>query len=91
VNPVPYPLLLKKSGSALNRTLTTGSVGRDSDHYTTEGIRKNETEYKLRVMRDALSCKGTGTEASIIYVQEEEKRYSNPAANLISSVLYLVS
>jgi hypothetical protein len=32
VDPVPDPLLLRKSGSARNRTRTSGSVARNSDH-----------------------------------------------------------
>jgi hypothetical protein len=32
VDPVPHPLLLRKSGSAGNRTRTSGSVARNSDH-----------------------------------------------------------
>jgi hypothetical protein len=32
VNPVPDPLLFRKSGSAGNRTRTSGSVARNSDH-----------------------------------------------------------
>jgi hypothetical protein len=32
VDPVPDPLLLRKSGSAGNRTRATGSVARNSDH-----------------------------------------------------------
>jgi hypothetical protein len=32
VDPVPDPLLLRKSGSAGNRTRTSGSVGRNYDH-----------------------------------------------------------
>jgi hypothetical protein len=32
VDPVPDPLLLRKSGSAENRTRTSGSVARNSDH-----------------------------------------------------------
>jgi hypothetical protein len=36
VDPVPDPLLLRKSGSAGNRTRTSGSVTRNFDHYTTE-------------------------------------------------------
>jgi hypothetical protein len=35
VDPVPDPLLLRKSGSAGNRTKISGSVARNSDHYTT--------------------------------------------------------
>jgi hypothetical protein len=36
VEPVPDPLLLRKSGNAGNRTRTSGSVARYSDHYTIE-------------------------------------------------------
>jgi hypothetical protein len=32
VDPVPDPLLLRKCDSAGNRTLTSGSVARNSDH-----------------------------------------------------------
>jgi hypothetical protein len=32
VDPVPDPLLLRKSGSAGNLTRTSGSVARNSDH-----------------------------------------------------------
>jgi hypothetical protein len=35
---VPDPLLLRKSGSARNRTQTSGSVARNSDHQTTEVV-----------------------------------------------------
>jgi hypothetical protein len=38
VDPVPDPLLLRKSGSAGNRTRTSGSVAKNSDHYTTEAV-----------------------------------------------------
>jgi hypothetical protein len=33
VDPVPEPLLIRKSGSAGNRTRTCGSVARKSDHH----------------------------------------------------------
>jgi hypothetical protein len=36
VDPVPDPVLPKKAGSVGNRTRTSGSVARDSDHQTTE-------------------------------------------------------
>jgi hypothetical protein len=36
VDPVPDPLLLRKSGSAGNPSRTSGSVVRNSDHYITE-------------------------------------------------------
>jgi hypothetical protein len=38
VHPDPDPLLLRKSGSAGNRTRTSGSVARKSDYYTTEVV-----------------------------------------------------
>jgi hypothetical protein len=38
VDPVPDPLLLRKSGSARNRTRASGSVDRNSDHWTTEAV-----------------------------------------------------
>jgi hypothetical protein len=46
VDPVPDPLLLRKSGSANNRTWTSGSVGRNSDHWTTEAVFNQENIYK---------------------------------------------
>jgi hypothetical protein len=51
MDPVPDPLLLRKSGSAGNRTRTSGSLARNSDHKTTEAVnthcrwdRKNKTK-----------------------------------------------
>jgi hypothetical protein len=38
VDPVPDPLLFRKSGSAGNRTRTSGSVTKNSDHETTEAV-----------------------------------------------------
>jgi hypothetical protein len=38
VDPVPEPLLIIKSGSTGNRTRTTGSVARNSDHYHRGGL-----------------------------------------------------
>jgi hypothetical protein len=46
VDPVPDPLLLKKSGSAGNRTRTSGSVTRNSDHYTTVVV-----EFRIRAAK----------------------------------------
>jgi hypothetical protein len=40
VDPVPDPLLLSKSGRAGNGTLTSGSVARNADHWTTEVVLK---------------------------------------------------
>jgi hypothetical protein len=38
VDPVPDPLIFRKSGSAGNRTRTSGSVARNCDHKTTEMV-----------------------------------------------------
>jgi hypothetical protein len=38
VDPVPDPLLLRKSGSAGNRTQTSASVAKNSDHQITEAV-----------------------------------------------------
>jgi hypothetical protein len=37
VEPVPDPLLLRKTGGAENRIRASGSVARNSDHYNEEG------------------------------------------------------
>jgi hypothetical protein len=44
VDPVPNPLLLRKSGSARNRTRTSGSVARNSEDYTTEAVSRSVIE-----------------------------------------------
>jgi hypothetical protein len=44
VDPVPDPLLLRKSDRTGNRTRTSGSVTRNSDHYTTLGTIVCKTE-----------------------------------------------
>jgi hypothetical protein len=69
VDPVPDPLLLRKSGSAGNQTWTSGSVARNCDHYTIEAVpfdlspsrnysligsvRKN----KMQIMLDSIQCR----------------------------------
>jgi hypothetical protein len=45
VDPVPDPLLLKKYDSARNQTRISGSVARNSDHQTTEGVLKKIHKY----------------------------------------------
>jgi hypothetical protein len=40
VDPVPDPLLLRKSGSARNQTQISGSVARIPDHKTTEAVKQ---------------------------------------------------
>jgi hypothetical protein len=41
VDPVPDPVLLRKSCGAENRNLTSGSVARNSEHQTTEAVHSN--------------------------------------------------
>jgi hypothetical protein len=48
VNPVPDPLLLRKSGSAGNRTRASESAARNSDHYTTEEVSKRRSHFKIQ-------------------------------------------
>jgi hypothetical protein len=56
VDPVPDPLLLRKSGSAgnRNRTRTSGSVGRN--HYSTEAVIISKQYLKIQMV---LHCKHT--------------------------------
>jgi hypothetical protein len=55
VDPIPDPLLLRKSGSAGNRTRTSGPVARNSDHWTTEAVvcghARDNSEHVLELMR----------------------------------------
>jgi hypothetical protein len=39
MDPVPDPLLLRKPGSAENRSRTSGFVGMNDDHKTTEAVK----------------------------------------------------
>jgi hypothetical protein len=43
VDPIPNPLLLRKSGSAGNQPWTSKSAARNSNHYTTEVVLYNLT------------------------------------------------
>jgi hypothetical protein len=54
VDPVPDPLLLRRSGSAGNRARTSGSVARNSDHWTTEASRQQLWEFPVSL--NALDC-----------------------------------
>jgi hypothetical protein len=54
VDPVPGPLILRKSGSARNRTQTSGSVGRNSDHWTTEAVEIMKTSVSIVISEDVL-------------------------------------
>jgi hypothetical protein len=59
VDPVPDPLLLRKSGSAGNRTRTSGLAARNSDHYTTEVV--YFTTHLLRILETRVSNLGLGS------------------------------
>jgi hypothetical protein len=48
VGPVPDSLLLRKSGSVGNRTRTSDSVARNSDHYNTEEVPRHITDIKKK-------------------------------------------
>jgi hypothetical protein len=48
VDPVPDPLLLRKSGSEGNRTRAFGSVARNSDHWTTEAAENSIKSFKIK-------------------------------------------
>jgi hypothetical protein len=49
VDPVPDPLLLRKSGSSGNRTWNSGSVARNSDQNTTEAVSIKYKALKLMI------------------------------------------
>jgi hypothetical protein len=44
VDPVPNPLLLRKSGSAGNLTRISESVARNYDHWTTAVVQQEEED-----------------------------------------------
>jgi hypothetical protein len=64
VDPVPDPLLLKMSGSAENQNRTSGSVARNSEHYTTEAL--PETIIFYSNFKWGLTC-GSGTQSDTTY------------------------
>jgi hypothetical protein len=49
VDPIPDPLLLRKSVSARNQTQTSGSVARNSDHWTTEVVLDTSIVFIIRI------------------------------------------
>jgi hypothetical protein len=62
VDPVPDPLLLRKSGSAGNKTRDPGSVARNFDHLTTEAVKKwtiNQKEQRNHLQLAFASTVGT--------------------------------
>jgi hypothetical protein len=48
VDPVPDPLLLRKTGSAGNRTRSSGSVASNSDHKATEAVYKEISSLNIQ-------------------------------------------
>jgi hypothetical protein len=65
VDHVPDPLLLRKSGSAGNRTRTSGSVTNNSDHWTTDEA--EWTQLQTHHLSENLVATGIepGTSASV--------------------------
>jgi hypothetical protein len=65
VDPVPDPLLLRKSGIAGNRTRASGSVARNSGHQTIEAVKilYIKRQYKLQLLLKAIKA-GTETVVS---------------------------
>jgi hypothetical protein len=62
VDPVPDPLLLRKCGSAGNRTRASGYVARNSDHYTRGAVHNNRRTVQfceVRVRRNIFLLMGS--------------------------------
>jgi hypothetical protein len=55
VDPVQDPLILRKSGTARNRTRTSGSLARNSDHETTEAV-NDEGVIKINIHQNHGRC-----------------------------------
>jgi hypothetical protein len=71
VEPVPDPLLLRKSGSAGNRTRISGSVARNPDHQTTEAVPIRDNSDKIRVGN---SC---DSHNEVCCIKEAKGRFEN--------------
>jgi hypothetical protein len=52
LDPVPDPLLLRKSGGAGDRTRTSGSVARNSEHWTTEEVIHHFTQTTFQILTE---------------------------------------
>jgi hypothetical protein len=52
MDPVPDQLLFRKAGSAGNRTWTSESIARNSDHYTTEAVSSQPREDNRRYLKE---------------------------------------
>jgi hypothetical protein len=63
VDPVPDPLLLRKSGSAGIEPGTSGSVDRKSDHWTTEAVSGRYREIKILDLTGAQTTTPLGRSA----------------------------
>jgi hypothetical protein len=68
VNPVPDPLFLRKSGSTGNRTQASGSVARDSDHWTREVVPSDRlnTENNSTYLRLSVTIFSMGTNGCLL-------------------------
>jgi hypothetical protein len=76
VDPVPDPLFLRKSDSAINRTQTSGSVARNSDHQTTGAV------YFLLRNINKLSSYLTRITMHFRYVARNSDHYTTEAVEL---------
>jgi hypothetical protein len=75
VDPVPDPLFLRKSGSARNRTRTSGSVARNSDRWTTEAVNNFAHTVKISVPPLNLdTCRSSQPHHAIVN-EEHPKRF----------------
>jgi hypothetical protein len=68
VDSVPDPLFLRKSGSAGNRTWTSGSVAKNSDYQTTEAV-----AYDIRLQLYLMICMGVKSGLLLRNVEPKEK------------------
>jgi hypothetical protein len=72
MDPVPDPLLLRRSGSAVNRTWTSGSVARNSEHQTTEAV--SCMAYTSYLRREKLCSSDTSVDCSDYWAVDRQRR-----------------
>jgi hypothetical protein len=66
VDPVPDPLLLRKSGRAENRTRTSGSVARNCDHDERGGKIQLHTIIKMPILYRIIIVLVTATDIVVM-------------------------
>jgi hypothetical protein len=92
VDPVPNPLLLRKSGSASNRTWTSGSVARQSDYRSQRRSRKEPKgkEIPRRKISDFPSIRhAPHRERKQFFLGGGDKQTKRQHGNLLSLLLFL--